>query len=373
VSIGGHRVEDSLDRLAEIEASFRDLARSREREAVFRVVGRWLVEEGHLRTLLRGSLARALGRTPRVPVVGDLKPAPLALAAISGPRVRSRSGADAVCFKHDVRAFYLGGRAVTLKMANPATRGIALQDEIRARRSIGKATGVALPRFIAGAPDATPPYLWEEVVFGRRPDPARDRAQFLERLLPRILDFYEGCGVRYVIASDFLDLDRLAADALEAAGEMSWSGEWVDRELFRARAVGCCADSDELVVVGRGHGDLSSGNILITADDGVCLVDWARSREQILIQDLQKLCQEYPGCWEGALARMESWRPPAIAPDRVMPWEQQALLGNLLHIQFFSRLRRRNADLGRKWVDQLERILAKEFAAATRLIGEGRL
>jgi hypothetical protein len=371
--IGVHRLEDSLEHLAEIEAAFRDLAGIREGEAVFRVAGRWLVEEGYLRALLRGSLARALGAAPRVPVVGDLKPAPLALAAISSPRVRGRSSADAVCFKQDVRAFYLRERAVTLKMANPETHGVGLRDEIRTRRSIGKTDGVALPRFIASDPEGAPPYLWEEVVFGRRPEPKRDRARFLDCVLPRILDFYAGCGVRHVIGSDFLDLERLADDVLETAGEVPWSAEWVDRELFRDRVTGCCAEADKFLLVGTGHGDLSSGNILITEDEGVCLVDWARSREQILIQDLQKVFQEYPGSWALALERMESWRPRGIAPDRVMPWAQQAFLGNLVHIQVFSELHRRRAARGPEWVDKFDRIFAKEFVAATRLISEGRL
>ena len=369
--VGGHDVGGSLEQLAEIEADHRDLAGAREGEAVFRVAGRWLVEEGHLRALLRGSLVRVLGAAPRIPVVGHLKPLPLALAAISGPRVRGRSNADVICFKHDVRAFYLKERAVTLKMANLATRGVALWDEIRTRKSIGKTAGVELPRFIAGDPDSAPPYLWEEVVFGRRPDPKRDRAQFLHGVLPRILDFYAGCGVRHVIGSDFLDLERLAADVLETAEEVSWSAEWVDRELFRDRVTGCGAEADKFLLVGLGHGDLASGNILITEDDRVCLVDWARSREQILIQDLQKIFQEYPGSWELALPRMESWRPREIAPDRVLPWEQQAFLGSLLHIQYFSELRRRRGERGSQWAEQFERIFAKEFVAATRLIAEG--
>ena len=135
----------------------------------------------------------------------------------------------------------------------------------------------------------------------------------------------------------------------------------------------CGAEADKFLVVGRGHGDLSSGNILITEDEGVCLVDWARSREQVLIQDLQKVFQAYPGSWELALERMESWRPREIARDRVMPWAQQAFLGNPMHIQFFGGLRRRRAVWGAEWVEQFDRIFTKEFVVATRLIADGRL
>jgi len=371
--LDGHDVEDSLERVAEIEATFRDLAGAREGEAGFRVAGRWLVEERHLRALLRAHLGRALGVASRARIVGDLKLAPLALAALSGPRVRGRSSAAAVCFKHDVRAFYLGERPVTLKMANPANRGVGLRSEIRTRERIGKPAGIAIPRLIASNSEGTPPYLWEEVVFGRRPSPRRDRAQFLDRVLPRILDFYEGCGVRHVAGRDFLDLEHLASDVLETVGKTTWSPSWVDRELFCARVAGCSAEADKLLLVGTGHGDLASGNILITDDDRVCLVDWARSREQILIQDLEKIFQEYPGSWALALDRMESWRPREMASERVMPWARQAFLGNLLQIQYFGGARRRDPPWGRKWIAQCDRILAKEFVAATRLIGEGRL
>jgi hypothetical protein len=371
--LDGHDVEDSLEHLAEIEAAFSDLAGVREGEATFRVAGRWLVEEGHLHARLRASLGRALGGAQRVPIVGDLKLTPLALAALSGPRVTGRSSADAVCFKQDVRAFYLGGRGVTLKMANPANRGIGLRSEIRTRERLGTTAGVALPRLIASDPDGVRPYLWEEVVFGRRPNPRRDRARFLAQVLPRILDFYEGCGVRYAVARDFLDLERLTADVLETVGKTTWSPRWVDRELFCARAADCGAEADTLLLVGTGHGDLASGNILIAEDERVCLVDWARSREQILIQDLEKISQEYPGSWTQALCRMESWRPPEIAPERVMPWAQQAFLGTLMQIQYFGGGRWGDRRWGRKWVEQCDRILAKEFVAATRLIREGQL
>jgi hypothetical protein len=370
--LNGHDVADSLDRLAEIEADFRDLAGAREGEAAFRVAGRWLVEEGYLHALLRSSLARVFRTPPRVPIVGDLRPAPLALAAISGPRIRGRSTAVAVCFKNNFRAFYLGRRAVTLKLADSATRGIWLRDEIRTRKRIGNTSGVALPEVIASDADGVRSYLWEQFVFGRRLEPGRDRARFLSHVLPRILEFYAGCGVRYVIGSDFLDLERLAADVLEAAERMPWSTEWVDRERFHARVASCGTAADRFLLVGTGHGDLASGNILITEEESVCLVDWEHSREQILMQDLEKLFQEYPGSWALAVDRMESWRPEGIAPDRVMPWVQQALLGNLLRIQFFDELGRRMAALGADRGGQFDRILAKEFLAATRLIGEGR-
>jgi hypothetical protein len=373
VILNGHNVEDSLAHLAELEAGFRDLAGAREGEAVFRVAGRWLVEEGYLHALLRSSFARALGAAPRVPIVGDLELAPLALAAISGSRIRSRSTAVAVCFKNNFRAFYLGARAVTIKIADTSTGGLSLWHEIRARKRIGNTAGVVLPRLIASDPDGASPHLWEEIVFGRRPDPRRDRARFLRQVLPRILDFYAGCGVRYVIGSDFLDLERLTADALEAAEWMPWSAQRVDRSLFRTRVATCGEEADKYLLVGTGHGDLSSGNILITEEGRVCLVDWERSREQILMQDLEKLFQEYPGSWDAAVDRMESWRPEGIDPDRVMPCEQQAMLGILQQVQVFSAPRRENAAMGVKWRRQCDRIVAKEFAAATRLMKQGQL
>jgi hypothetical protein len=371
--LGGHSVEDSLAHLAALEARFRDLAGARGGEAVFRVAGRWLVEEDYLRAVLRSGFARVRGAAPRVPLVGDLKPAPLALAAISGSRIRCPSTAVAVCFKTNCRAFYLGARAVTLKIADTSTGGLSLRHEIRTRERIGNAAGITLPRLIASDSDGTSPYLWEEVVFGRRPNHRRDRARFLHHVLPRILDFYAGCGVRYVIGFDFLDVERLAADALEAAERMPRSIPRADRQLLRARVAACGEEADKYLLVGTGHGDLSSGNILIAEEGRVCLVDWERSREQILMQDLEKLFQEYPGSWDAAVDRMESWRPEGIDPDRVMSCEYQAMLGVLQQIQAFSAARRERAALPAAWDRQCERVLAKEFAAATRLMKKGRL
>jgi len=375
--LNGHDVKGSLARLADVEANFRDLAGTCVGEAVFRVAGRWLVEEGYLHGLLRSSLARVLRTSPRAPVVGDLGVVPLALAAISGPRIRGRNTAVAVCFKSNVRAFYLGARAVTLKMANPVTRGHWLRTEIETRKRLGKPTGVVLPQVIASNGEATHPYLWEEIVFGRRLDPKRDGELFRCHVLPRILDFYEGGGVQCVAGTDFLDLEQLTADVLKAAEQVPWSAKWMDRELFRTRVASCSKEADKYLLVGRGHGDLSCGNILITEDRRACLLDWTRSREQILMQDLEKLFQRYPGSWELAVDRLGSWRPDGIDPDRIMSCSRQAMLGSLQMIQYFSKIRQEHAAPDTEWNRQLarkcDRVLVKQFTAATRLTAQGRL
>jgi hypothetical protein len=56
-----------------------------------------------------------------------------------------------------------------------------------------------------------------------------------------------------------------------------------------------------------------------------------------------------------------------------MAWAQQALLGNLLQIRFFAEIRRQIAAQDGSRAERFDRILAKEFLAATRLIGEGCL
>jgi thiamine kinase-like enzyme len=164
---------------------------------------------------------------------------------------------------------------------------------------------------------------------------------------------------------------------LEAVDQVPWSAEWMDRELFRARVANCGEESDKHLLVGTGHGDLSCGNILITEDKRVCLLDWSRSREQILMQDLEKLFQQFPGSWTLAVDRMGSWRPEEIDPDRIMSCSHQAMLGNLQQIQSFSEIRQKIAALDTAWmrqmVQQCDRSLIKEFAAATRLMSDGRL
>jgi len=125
--------------------------------------------------------------------------------------------------------------------------------------------------------------------------------------------------------------------------------------------------------VGTGHGDLSSGNILLTEDDTVYLVDWESSREQIVIMDLEKLFVEYAGSWAPAVERLESWRPEGSDPDRNMSSERQAMLGNLERIQFFDGIRQQYPERAGGWREQITRILAKEFAAASGLIRDGRL
>ena len=375
--LAGHEVEGCLEQLAEIEARYRDLAGSRAGESVYRVAGRWLVEEGHLRDRLLSGMARALRARPRTPFIGGLKTAPLARAALSGPRLRSRSKAVAICFKQNIRAFYLETRPVTLKMANPTSWGRSVREEIGIRQRLDHAPGVSLPRLIASDPGGRPPYFWEELVFGRHLHSKRDHAFFLGQVLPRILDFYQGRGVRHTLGADFLDFERLVADVLEVVDQARWSSRWIDRARFRARVAASGEAANRYLLVGMGHGDLSNGNILITEDDRVCLVDWSRSRELILMQDLEKLFQEYPGSWAATVDRLEALRPREVDSQRLVSWSDQALLGTLQLIQFFGaireRLRSRRDDLGERYVLQCDRNLAKEFATATRLIETGQL
>jgi hypothetical protein len=377
VILDGHEVEDCLSHLVEIEAAFPHLTGPREGESVLRLAGRWLVEEGHLRDRLLSGLVRgARGRT-RTPSIGDLKTAPLVRAAFSGARIRSRSRAVAICFKQSIRSFYVEPRPVTLKMANPTSLGRDLRKEIETRRRLVDTEGVIVPRLIASNVQGPPPYLWEELVFGRHLDSRRDHAFFLGRVLPRILDFYAGGGVRAARVSEFLDLQRLVADVLQLAERARWSNRWIDRPTFRTRVMRCSKMASRSVLVGAGHGDLSNGNILITPDDRVCLIDWSRSREVILMQDLEKLFQEYPGSWGAAVDRLESLRPAAADPGGLLPWSEQALLGNLQLIQFFGasreRLAKRRDALAKRYVRQFDRILAKEFATAAQLMQSGEL
>ena len=80
-----------------------------------------------------------------------------------------------------------------------------------------------------------------------------------------------------------------------------------------------------------------------------------------------------PGELDAAVDRMESWRPEGIDPDRVMSCDHQAMLGVLQLVQAVSTAPREDAALPAAWRRQCERVLAKEFAAATRLMKTGRL
>jgi len=376
VILDGHEVENCLAHLAEIEAAFPELVAPPTGESTFRVAGRWLVEEGHLRERLRSAAARIARSQPRTPFLGDLKTGPLLRAALTGPRISAHTSAVAICFKQNIRAFYLTPGPVTLKMANPAVGGRGLRQEIAMRQRIGDTAGVMLPRLIASERAGPRSFLWEELVIGRHLDSRRDRAFFLDHVLSRLVAFYASSGLRQAVAADVLDVERVIADVLALADGTRWSRRWVSPARFREQAIRCRELANRSLLIANGHGDLSNGNILITEDQRVCLVDWGRSRELIVMQDLLKLFREYPGSWSIAVEGLESLCPADGDPQR-LPWSDQALLGTLQLIQYFGamyeRVARRRDELGARYVRQCQRVLAKEFAAASRLIESGRL
>jgi hypothetical protein len=95
------------------------------------------------------------------------------------------------------------------------------------------------------------------------------------------------------------------------------------------------------------------------------------------MQDLLKLLREYPGSWAVAVEALESLHRPDGDRWPRLPWSDQALLGSLQLIQQFGamrdRLGRRGDELGRRYARQCERVLVKEFAAASRLMESGQL
>ncbi len=322
----GDRLERGLARLAAAEQEIPLLADRPVREAHFRRVGSWLVEERLLASLL---CDRALGRPNTAPPrLADVGAARLLPALPLLPRWRARCRAQALFVKTHLRAFYVEPEPFTLKLVDPEARD-ALACDVQARQHTAK---LGVPRLLANRSDGPYPYLCEELIFGRHPDPVQDANAVVAFVLGGLWDRYRADGFEWRTCAESHDLGALVSNF----EKMTDAFAWPERKALRDQLSSLGDEAAKLVPWCLGHGDLSVGNMLISGDR-IVLLDWERTRRLPLFVEMAKIVVRCPEAWATVVAHIRDEFTNVAPPGMASP----ETLGALASLERLAALRTR--------------------------------
>jgi hypothetical protein len=322
----GARLERALDRLAAAEQGIPILADRPVREFHFRRVGSWLIEERLLVSLFFG---RARGQPnaalPRLVNVGAAR---LLAALALLPRWRARCRAQALFVKTHLRAFYVEPEPFTLKLVAPEARD-ALARDAQARQRTSR---LRVPRLLADRSDGPYPYLCEELIFGRHPDPVQDANFVVDFVLGELWDRYRADGFEWHTCSESHDLGALVSNFETMADAVAWP----ERKPLRDQLSSLSDQAAMLVPWCLGHGDLSVGNMLISGNR-IVLLDWENARRLPLLVEVAKIVVTCPEAWTTVAAHIRD-EFTNVAPPGMASLET---LGALASLERLAALRTR--------------------------------
>lgn len=173
-----------------------------------------------------------------------------------------------------------------------------------------------MPHVVAqsGAPDSA--WLLEEMIEGRPFGTETDWQLAENHLVPALLRFYDGQGLRHVPLRSVYARDRIAPGVNEVIAAYGRAVPQLDAVRFRTEMERCFDLATDTVPVVIGHGDLARSNLLIDLENRIVIVDWERCRSLPLSAELLKLLCQRPQLWRGIApgvqARTE--RPHVVSP-----------------------------------------------------------
>ncbi len=275
-------------------------------------------------------LARRLFLQGQVPGYGHADAMRNIVSGICGNKVSITSAAAAIQLKEDmtrIRAFYLAedmpagahGYCVKIVQADAVT-GPRMREEIALRRRLENFGTLTLPTIFENFEEGNFIYLIEEIIIGRRFSIARDADAYIRQGLTQMLATYRCAGVQHApLASKF---DPVMTEHLRAVPE-------IEPDFVAAVEAAFARNPD--IPVGLCHGDLLPSNMCLSADK-FYLLDWDRSFEGAIVQDLMRLPMKYPasqnGVAEAALRLLadELGGTPQTARDQMAVYVGQRIL-----------------------------------------------
>jgi hypothetical protein len=205
-------------------------------------------------------------------------------------RVRAETSASAVCFKSNLRAFYLDRQPLTLWIAAQRQSSAELHRAMALRSRLASSPELRTPRIIAQDIDAEPPYVLEELVIGRSFGQREDWVLLVDKVLPSLFRLYDQEYIRHYPAVEIYDAERIYRGVAYSVSNSRENTKWMlPPELLLEAAEQCLRLSDETLPLCTGHGDLTSTNLVVAADGGIVILDWERSRELPIAEELIKL------------------------------------------------------------------------------------
>ena len=341
--IKGHNLTEGLATLAATEARLDSLRPNGKSEAPFRIVGNWLVRDETLWDRLRPSISRmprgSMTAIPNFPVQGRV----LALRdLLFASRIRAFISANAVCFRSNLRAFYLDRQPLTLWIGTKQESFGKLPKAMELRSRLASNPELRTPQVIAQDTTAESPYILEELITGRPFGLTKDWVQLVDKVLPSLFRFYDQEYIQHCPAVEIYNSERIYEGVANSIYNFREDKKWMlPKELLLENVDQCLRLRDETLPVCTGHGDLNRNNLVVAIDGGIVLLDWEWSRKLPIAEEVIKLVpvllSQYPQLMHRlALELLQRTEDPIV-----MPPKRQVLLATLEKIAT-------NADKSRK-------------------------
>ena len=335
LQIKGHNVIERLANLAVIEAQLDALRPNGRAEVPFRIVGNWLVRNHILWDCLRRSLSRKPPGSMSVVHNFLTNRSFWALRhLLFASRIHARTSADAVCFKSNLRAFYLNQQPLTLWICTKREMFGQLRGAMEFRGRLIPSPVLRAPRVIAqDTTAAESPYILEELIIGRPFGRTEDWALLVDKVLPSLFGLYDQQYTRHHPAAEIYNAEWIYQGVAKSVSNLPNNKKWMPRpEQLLEAAEQCLRLSDETIPLCTGHGDLNRTNLVVVADGGIVILDWGWSRELPIAEEVIKLIPVLAEQHPQLLHRLATELWQRTEDPIAMPPKRQVLLATLKKI-----------------------------------------
>jgi hypothetical protein len=206
-----------------------------------------------------------------------------------------------------------------------------MKTEIRTRQIIAEYQTVNVPKIFEIGIDFSPPFFTEELIWGERPFKLKDSKIISDVLCPQMWESYIKYGIKEKQLKNILDPCGFYNELLEAVNKIPWRRRYGEKDIFLLNASALVRD-DGFLQYSLGHGDLSLGNIIITDDKKIYLVDWEQAKERPVVFDLYRIITSFPQSKRYIKTQIESHKY-SNGNIKFIPFENQILLAALLKVK----------------------------------------
>jgi hypothetical protein len=221
------------------------------------------------------------------------------IAFLSAERYKNKTYFQAIRVKNNIRAFYTKEVfPFCIKILISNVRNIRdMETEIKTRKKVSKYNILNIPKILGEHLDFDPPFFTEEMIWGEKPIRGKNTDKITQVLCPEIWGMYSRYGISAKKIEEFFDTSEFYTMLSKGADKIPWREDYGKKCIF-LKIAKKIVFSRGYVQYSLGHGDLSIGNIIISAEDKIFLTDWEQAHERPILFDLYEIITEVPGSRE---------------------------------------------------------------------------
>lgn len=187
--------------------------------------------------------------------------------------------------KNNIIALYPDlGMACKIKKPHSFRNKNSLENEYSILRDLERFRPNLAPRPIAYENEPVP-NLWMKYVKGRRVKTS-EKEVISEKIAEILFDWYEYCNVDKVSIHEYEPLIKLLESGVDHIKSFGW-GCTEAETLYKTLQV--VAETNIKLLISQIHGDISTGNVMISTNGNIIITDWENSRRDLISIDVYKL------------------------------------------------------------------------------------